>query len=330
MKYLCATCDYKTDRLWSFNDHQRRQSACEKRNKRHDNMNICQNVTYMRQSVTDPCQNVTFNCQSVTLNKKKDFTCSNCNKILASNRNLERHIKICKGIKENSLECSICKMTFTNRTAKSRHVKVGSCIPCKDEKDCLIEHLEKQLEERDKELEEEKQRRKEAEQSKSTVNNYITNNNYFDNSINYNNYDQLSMEHITNEDIKRLYDNCKMQYPELSEDLTRLILSLKENQSIYLQEGQKSNTCTVMKDGLEMRKPLIRVLMNLGMQTAMFIRNSNVIERDRKNYVNNQFWADNRNACGLHISGMDEMTDSDKEIVQRNKNVVLDMCEGRV
>jgi hypothetical protein len=121
-----------------------------------------------------------------------------------------------------------------------------------------------------------------------------------------------------------------MQYPELSEDLTRLILSLKENQSIYLPEGQKSNTCTVMKDGLEMRKPLIRVLMNLGMQTAMFIRNSNVIERDRKNYVNNQFWADNRNACGLHISGVDEMTDSDKEIVQRNKNVVLDMCDSKV
>ena len=138
------------------------------------------------------------------------------------------------------------------------------------------------------------------------------------------------MDHITKEDIKRLFNNCRMQYPELSEDLTRMILGPKENQCIYLPEGQKSNTCAVIKDGVEMRKPLIRVLMDLGVQTAMLIRDSNVIVRNKKDVVNNQFWADNRNACGLNISDIEYMTENDKEIVQRNKNIVLDMCDGKI
>ena len=80
----------------------------------------------------------------------------------------------------------------------------------------------------------------------------------------------------------------------------------------------------------EMRKPLIRVLMDLGVQTAILIRDSNVIEKNKKDIVNNKFWADNRNACGLNISDIDYMTDTDKEIVQRNKNIVLDMCDGKI
>ena len=109
-----------------------------------------------------------------------------------------------------------------------------------------------------------------------------------------------------------------------------MILGSKENQCIYLPEGQKSNTCAVIKDGVEMRKPLIRVLMDLGVQTATLIRDSNVIVRNKKDIVNNQFWADNRNACGLNISDIEYMTDNDKEIVQRNKNIVLDMCDGKI
>ena len=179
------------------------------------------------------------------------------------------------------------------------------------------------MKEKDKQLEE-------ARARPTTVYNTTNNNNYFDHSINYNNYDNLSLEHIRTEDIKHLYDNCRMQYPELSEDLTRMILSPKENQCIYLPEGQKSNTCAVIKDGTEMRKPLIRVLMDLGVQAAMLIRDSNVIDRNKKDIVNNQFWADNCNACGLNISDIDYMTDTDKEIVQRNKNIVLDMCDGKV
>ena len=334
--FICETCKYATNRKYNLELHNRSPNSCKRRLKREDDLNVCQNVANMGVSVTLDCQNVanmgvsvTPDCQNVAQNNSC-FNCMKCNKKLANIRNLERHLKVCKGFAVNSLECSTCRITFLNRSAKSRHIKAGNCIPFKDDKDSRIEELEKQLEERDKELEEEKQKRKDAEDSKATINNINITNNYFDHSINYNNYDNLNLEHITKEDIKRLFDNCRMQYPELSEDLTRMILGPKENQCIYLPEGQKSNTCAVIKDGTEMRKPLIRVLMDLGVQTAILIRDSNVIEKNKKDVVNNQFWADNRNACGLNISDIEYMTDNDKEIVQRNKNIVLDMCDGKI
>ena len=311
--FVCETCRYSTNRKYNLELHHHSPNACEKRLKRGDKNTDGQNVKHMR-------QNVNTDGQNVNINNKKVFDCKICNKILSCRRSLVRHEKLCKGI--DSLQCPTCKMFFNTRQSKHQHIKAGKCIPFKDEKDSRIEELEKQLEE-------EKQKRKEAEDSKSTINN-ITNNIYFDHSINYNNYDNLNLDHITKDDIKRLFNNCRMQYPELSEDLTRMILRPKENQCIYLPEGQKSNTCAVIKDGIEMRKPLIRVLMDLGVQTATLIRDSNVIVRNKKDIVNNQFWADNRNACGLNISDIEYMTDNDKEIVQRNKNIVLDMSDGKI
>ena len=115
----------------------------------------------------------------------------------------------------------------------------------------VLTEEQQRIKELEEQLEESESKRIEAEnKNKSTINNYNinnNNNNYFDHSINYNNYDNLNMDHITKDDIKRLFNNCRMQYPELSEDLTRMILSPKENQCIYLPEGQKSNTCAVMK-----------------------------------------------------------------------------------
>ena len=299
--FICETCGYTTNRKFNLELHRHSTKACEKRLKRDDKKyDVISNVV-MCSPTCSP------NVVSCSLNVVSSASTS---------------------IISNSLQCQTCKKMFSCRQNKYRHIKAGKCIPIKDEKD-------KQIEELKQKLEEEKQKRKEDERSKSTINNYnITNNNnnnnYFDHSINYNNYDNLSLKHISKEDIKRLFDNCRMKYPELSEDLTRMILSPKENQCIYLPEGQKSNTCAVIKNGTEMRKPLIRVLMDLGVQTAMLIRDSEVIERNKKDIVNNQFWADNSNACGLNISDIDYMTDTDKEIVQRNKNIVLDMCDGKI
>ena len=312
--FICETCNYATNRKYNLELHKHSPNACERRLKRQhkldtldnvtpnvtiDPVNVTPNVTICLDNVIPKGNNVTPN---VTINNESQLNIKNNN---------------------HSLQCPFCKKTFANRSGKSRHIKAGKCVPCKDEKDKEIEELKQQLEE-------EKQKRKEAEDSKATVNNINITNNYFDHSINYNNYDNLNVEHITKEDIKRLFNNCRMQYPELSEDVTRMILGPKENQCIYLPEGQKSNTCAVIKNGVEMRKPLIRVLMDLGVQTAILIRDSNVIERNKKDVVNNQFWADNRNACGLNISDIEYMTDNDKEIVQRNKNIVLDMSDGKI
>ena len=340
--FVCETCGYSSNRKYNLELHQRSPNACEKRLKRQHILNPPQKCKIIPQKVTIeqdfPPQKVIiphFPPQKVTILQSDEsnnlFNCNICHKSFSCKWNKERHMKTCKGA--SSLQCPTCKKMFSTKQSKHQHIKAGKCVPCKDDKEIEIEDLKQQLEERDKQLEESEAKRIEAENKNSTtVNNYniTNNNNYFDHSINYNNYDNLNVDHITKEDIKRLFNNCRMQYPELSEDLTRMILGPKENQCIYLPEGQKSNTCAVIKDGVEMRKPLIRVLMDLGVQTATLIRDSNVIVRNKKDIVNNQFWADNRNACGLNISDIEYMTDNDKEIVQRNKNIVLDMGDGKI
>ena len=313
--WICQKCGYDTNKKQNYEKHISRQSACEKRLKRQHKStapeNVIPNVTICLENVIPKDNNVIPKGNNVTPN----VTINNESQLNIKNSN-------------HSLQCPFCKIIFANRSGKSRHIKAGKCILVKDEKDKQIDELKQQLEESEA-------KRIEAEnKSKTTVNYNITNNNnnnnYFDHSINYNNYDNLSVDHITKEDIKRLFKNCRMQYPELSEDVTRMILSPKENQCIYLPEGQKSNTCAVIKNGVEMRKPLIRVLMDLAVQAGVLIRDSNVIERNKKDVINNQFWADNRNACGLNISDIEYMTDNDKEIVQRNKNIVLDMGDGKI
>ena len=338
LKYSCKKCGYETNRKWSFEDHARRPTACVKRIKRSSNKLLCKFVNQNGHFVNPDGQNVNPDVNPDGQNVNPDVNpdknnanntiknsnkCKKCNRIFSCKKTLDRHNKNCNG--DNPLQCSICKVCFTTRQGKYKHIKNVKC-------EFVLTKDQQRIKKLEEDLENEKERRIHAENKcNTTINNYnITNNNYFDHSINYNNYDNLSLEHITKEDIKRLFDNCRMQYPELSEDLTRMILGPKENQCIYLPEGQKSNTCAVIKDGVEMRKPLIRVLMDLGVQTAILIRDSNVIEKNKKDIVNNQFWADNCNACGLNISDIDYMTDTDKEIVQRNKNIVLDMCDGKI
>ena len=316
-QFVCETCGYATNRKFNLELHHRNPKTCEKRMKRQHEKSTEKNVNLFDKNVNPTEKNV-------NLNNKMENECKYCNQVFSSKSYLMKHEKKCNGL--NSLQCPTCKKTFTSREGKYKHMKNVKCELVLTEEQQRIKELEQQLEESEA-------KRIEAENKTSTtVNNYniTNNNNYFDHSINYNNYDNLNVDHITKEDIKRLFNNCRMQYPELSEDLTRMILGPKENQCIYLPEGQKSNTCAVIKDGVEMRKPLIRVLMDLGVQTATLIRDSNVIVRNKKDVVNNQFWADNRNACGLNISDIEYMTDNDKEIVQRNKNIVLDMCDGKI
>ena len=328
--FICETCHYTTNRKYNLELHQCSPNACEKRLKKDDKNNRVKIVADFDKTVAGSSAIVADFDKTVAKQLNDAKCCNFCNKSFATKRSKEKHEDKCNGV--HSLQCPTCKVEFTSKFSKYRHIKKANCEFILADEQQKIKDLEDQLEECGKELEEEKKKRKEVEKkSNTTINNYnITNNNYFDHSINYNNYDNLNLEHITKEDIKRLFDNCRMQYPELSEDLTRMILSPKENQSIYLPEGQKSNICAVMKDGTEMRKPLIRVLMNLGVQTAMLIRDSDVIKRNKKDIINNQFWADNRNACGLNISDIEYMTDTDKEVVQRNKNIVLDMCDGKI
>ena len=323
-KWKCHRCCYETDKKQNFEKHINRQNACDKRLKRtsgEKNVNPNdKNVNPGEKNVNPNDKNVNPGEKNVNPNNKSINNCKYCNKDFSSKSYLMKHEKKCNGL--NSLQCPTCKKTFTSREGKYKHMKNVKCVVVLTEEQQRIKELEEQLKEKDKQLEEERAK------PTTVINNNTTNNtyNYFNPNINYNNYDNLSMDHITKDDIKRMFDNCRMKYPELSEDLTRLILSIKENQCIFLPEGQKSNTCIVHKDGKEQRKPAVHVLMNLGSQVGMLIRNSNAIEKKRGDLQYAIFWGDNRNACGLDRIAVDEMSIVDKEIVQRNKNVVMDTC----
>jgi len=314
-KWICEKCGYETNKKQNYETHIGRQAACEKRLNRLSIETDDKKVNLNDKKVNPDDKKVNLNDKKVNPDDDSINNCKYCNQTFSSKSYLMKHEKTCNGL--NNLQCPTCKKMFGSKQSKYKHMKNVKCELVLTEDKQRIKELEEELKEKDKQLEE-------ARARPTTVYNY------FDHSINYNNYDNLNLEHITKEDIKRLFDKCRMQYPELSEDLTRMILRPKENQCIYLPEGQKSNTCAVIKDGIEMRKPLIRVLNDLGAQTATLIRDSNVIQRNKKDVVNNQLWADNRNACGLNISDIEYMTDTDKEIAQRNKNIVLDMRDGKI
>ncbi len=46
-----------------------------------------------------------------------------CNKILSSKQNLNKHLLICKGI-SNPLECHLCHKILSDRSSKSKHLKI--------------------------------------------------------------------------------------------------------------------------------------------------------------------------------------------------------------
>jgi hypothetical protein len=334
--FVCEICGYSSNRKYNLELHQRSPNACDKRLNRLNN-ETSNNKVNLNDKKVNPFDNKVSPkvnpddkkvSPKVNPDDKSLNNCKYCNQIFSSKSYLMKHEKKCNGL--NSLQCPTCKKMFGSKQSKYKHMKNVKCELVLTEEQQRIKELEEGKKKLEEELKENKKQLEEARSRPTTIYNTTNNNNYFDHSINYNNYDNLSVDHITKDDIKRLFNNCRMQYPELSEDLTRMILKPKENQCIYLPEGQKSNTCAVIKDGIEMRKPLIRVLNDLGVQTAILIRDSDVIERNKKDIVSNQFWADNRNACGLNISDIEYMTDNDKEIAQRNKNIVLDMCEGKI
>ena len=320
-KFKCLVCGYESNRKYNLKVHTDNKSACEKRLRKNADKKVNPNDKKVNPGDKKVNPEVNPGDKKVNPDNKIQNSCKNCNQIFSHKSYLMKHEKNCSGL--SSLQCPTCKKTFASKQSKYKHIKNVKCeyVEIKDEKDILIEELKEELKEKDKQLEEERAK-------PTTVINNNNNNtyNYFNPNVNYNNYDNLRMDHITNEDIKRIFDNCRMKYPELSEDITRLILSIKENQCIFLPEGQKSNTCIVHKDGKEQRKPAMHVLMNMGSQVGMFIRNSNAIERRRGDISYGIFWGDNRNACGLDRIAVDEMSIVDKEIVQRNKNVVMDTC----
>ena len=80
------------------------------------------------ENVTPGCENVCPSGENVCPSGENVcplFFCKKCNKRYNSNRYLSKHETKCKGVDE--LTCSKCMISFTTRSAKSKHIKANNC-----------------------------------------------------------------------------------------------------------------------------------------------------------------------------------------------------------
>ena len=323
LKYLCKHCGYKTNRKWSFEDHISRPSACEKRLRRINNKK-----THFAVNDINHMVNVTHhmvNGDSYQSNKV-NLLCLKCNKKFANKQSLQRHSTICKGY-VNPLQCPTCKKLFSCKQSKYLHSKNVKCefVEIKDEKDILIEELREELKEKEIQLEEARAR---PTTVYNTTNNTTNNtwNNYFNPDIKYNDYDKLSTEHITNEQIRHMYIENSRYFPDVSEAVSRNLFRIEENRCIYVPEGQKGSYGIVYKDGKYIRKPITHIFATVCDTGARHIFESGAIpEKDYGDVNSVNFWNDMSRAIGLQKTDYDDLSQFDKDLITRQKYVGLDV-----
>lgn len=94
MTYQCETCNYKTDKHFNFLKHQNRKTPC-----------------YLDYCVDDSV-------------KKDPRECNNCGKLFINDRNLNRHLSVCKGA---LYKCDVCKKTFGTKYGLYQHRSNTDC-----------------------------------------------------------------------------------------------------------------------------------------------------------------------------------------------------------
>ena len=253
-RFKCTVCCYETDRKYNLYLHTSSPNACDKRLQRTnhtvDGSNVNVGVNNEKNSV-----NVAVNNESnvnVGINNEKNSVegssvniinkCIKCLKVLSCKKSLDTHMTICKGV--SSLQCFTCKKVFSTRQGKHQHLKNVKCEIIEDEKDKEIKILKQQLEEE----------RSKVKVQNITINNNTNNYVYFNNNIEYNDYDNLSIDHITPDKINEMYLKYGKRFEEVAEVFIREIFSIPENQSYHLTEGPKSSVVSVIKDKKEILK----------------------------------------------------------------------------
>ena len=115
--YKCTCCEYES--LKKYNLYRHMVS-------KHIN-STQQNLQYIQQNLQSTQQNL----QSGQQNLQCDNKCIKCNKELSSKQSLDRHLKICKGIK-NGLICHLCNKEFEHYSTKYYHVKKCKGSSCNE------------------------------------------------------------------------------------------------------------------------------------------------------------------------------------------------------
>ena len=125
--FNCSFCNYFSDRKYNLNKHitaKHFNVKCEKTHVEKLGENVCPNGENVCPSGENVCpigENVCPNGENVC----PKFFCQKCNKKYKSKRYLNKHESKCKGVDE--LTCPKCMISFTTRSAKSKHIKANTC-----------------------------------------------------------------------------------------------------------------------------------------------------------------------------------------------------------
>jgi hypothetical protein len=179
--------------------------------------------------------------------KKK---CTKCYKLLASQKTLQAHIKLCKGI-SNPFECTKCHIILANSGSKSRHMKTCKGLPLVIPK--ATPTTTSQV----------------AHTINNTVNN-ITNPNYTINIISYNNENILfNDKHIATKDLKQIFNGPNKKSDEAIVQYGNKLLEQPENRCVRKKHITSSYCETYAGDGKWETRPDTNVIDRFSQDIAI-------------------------------------------------------------
>lgn len=108
--YKCTCCEYESLKKYNLYRHM-----------------VSKHINSTQQNLQSGQQNL----QSTQQNLQYDNKCIKCKKELSSKQSLDRHLKICKGIK-NGLICHLCNKEFEHYSTKYYHVKKCKGSSCNE------------------------------------------------------------------------------------------------------------------------------------------------------------------------------------------------------
>ena len=115
--HKCVFCEYQTKRRYDLKRHQ---------NAKHNKELYELNKLMVHEENANPNEpKVNPNNEITHADEEKKFICKKCNKMYKTHKHLLLHVSECKGIDE--LTCPICMTSFTTKQAKSRHIKANKC-----------------------------------------------------------------------------------------------------------------------------------------------------------------------------------------------------------
>ena len=238
--HKCLLCAYMSDKISNYKRHMTAKHSVEKTQ--------CQEILPLSQEILPvDAGNPTIE-NNTCFDKKK---CDKCYKLLASQKTLQAHIKLCKGI-SNPFECTKCHIILANSGSKSRHIKICKGLPLiiPDNVATTTSQVAYTI-------------------NNNTVNN-ITNPNYNINIITYNNENILfNSEGICTKDLKNIFNGANKQMIEAIVQYGNKLLEQPENRCVRKKHITSSYCETYAGDGKWETRPDTNVINRFSQDIAI-------------------------------------------------------------